>query len=240
MQHPPLPANGSAFFFDFDGTLADLASRPDAVEVAPAVPRGLARLALAHGGAVAIVSGRPVAEIDAFFSPVQWPVAGVHGTERRGLDGRVQRIALPALGPAVEQVQAFVAEHPGLLLEQKPGAFALHYRGAPELEAACLAVMRAAQARVEGMALLCGKCVVELKSRQASKGQAVRSFMAEAPFHARRPWFFGDDVTDEAAFETVLALGGVAVKVGEGETLAPFRLPDPAALHQWLEKAAPP
>lgn len=239
MQIPPLPTPGSAFFFDFDGTLAELAPRPDAVVVAPTVPRGLARLARAHAGAVAIVTGRPVAEIDAFFSPVRWPVAGVHGTERRAADGRLFRIPLPPLGPAIDRVRAFVAPHPGLLLEEKPGALALHYRGAPELEDACLAVMREAQASVDGMALLCGKRVVELKSRRASKGQAVRSFMDEQPFRARRPWFFGDDVTDEAAFETVLSLGGMAVKVGEGETLAPYRLPDPAALHRWLEKAAP-
>jgi trehalose 6-phosphate phosphatase len=239
MPSPPLPPHGSAFFFDFDGTLAELASRPDAVVVEPSVPCSLARLARMQGGAVAIVSGRPVAEIDAFLRPLRLPVAGVHGTERRGPDGLLRRIALPSLGPASEWVQAFAAKHPALLLEHKPGALALHYRGAPELEDACVTLMRQAQTLVEGMALLCGKCVVELKSRRASKGQAVRSFMDERPFRSRQPWVFGDDVTDEAAFETALAFGGVAVKVGEGESLAPFRLPDPAALRQWLEKAAP-
>ena len=239
MKPPSLPPQGSAFFFDFDGTLADLAPRPDAVIVEPPVLRCLARLASTHGGAVAIVSGRPVAEIDAFLDPLRLPVAGVHGTERRGPDGFLRRIALPGMGPAVEWVQAFAARHPALLLEIKPGALALHYRGAPDLEDACVAVMNEAQAMVEGMGLLCGKRVVELKPRRASKGQAVRSFMDERPFRSRQPWVFGDDVTDEAAFETVLALGGVAVKVGQGESLAPFRLSDPAALRQWLEKAAP-
>lgn len=239
MQKPPLPPRGCAFFFDFDGTLADLAPRPDAVIVGPDVLRFLADLAHAHGGAVAIVSGRPVVEIDAFLSPLRLPVAGVHGAERRGPDGFLRRVAMPSLGPARDWVQAFAARHPALLLEIKPGALALHYRGAPELEEACVAVMNEAQALVEGMGLLCGKRVVELKPRRASKGQAVRSFMNERPFRSRQPWVFGDDVTDEAAFETVLALGGVAVKVGEGESLAPYRLPDPAALCAWLEDAIP-
>lgn len=248
MLSPPLPARGCALFFDFDGTLVDIAPRPDAVCVAPAVLRFLPQLQAAHGGALAIVSGRPVSEIDAFLHPMQLPVAGVHGVERRGADGVLQRMALPDLGPAKERVHAFVALHPGLQLELKPGAMALHYRGAPELEDACVDVMTQAQALVNGpgesgkagLGLMCGKRVVELKPRRASKGAAVMAFMAEAPFSASSltgpPWVFGDDVTDEAAFETVLALGGVAVKIGEGESLAPFRLPDPAALHDWIEQ----
>jgi trehalose 6-phosphate phosphatase len=239
MRHPPLPPRGCAFFFDFDGTLADIAPRPDAVKVEPVVPRCLALLAQLEEGALAIVSGRPVDEIDAYLSPLRLPVAGVHGAERRGLDGKLRRMTLPPLGPAQEHVQAFVARHPGLQLELKPGAMALHYRGAPELEDACVAVMTEAQALVDDLGMICGKRVVELKPRQASKGAAVRSFMEEPPFRARQPWVFGDDVTDEAAFEAVLALGGVAVKIGAGESLAPYRLPDPAALHRWMQSATP-
>jgi len=239
MPIPPLPSVGCAFFFDFDGTLAELAPRPDAVVVDVAVRAGLARLSRAQGGAVAIVSGRPVAEIDALLSPLRMPVAGVHGTERRGADGVLHRLATPGLAPAWGGVQALAARHAGLLLELKPGAMALHFRGAPELEDACMAAMIDAQARVDDMVLLCGKCVIELKPRRASKGQAVADFMAEMPFISRLPWVFGDDVTDEAAFEVVLALGGVAVKVGPGDSLAPHRLPDPAALRRWLEEAAP-
>jgi len=189
---------------------------------------------------VAIVSGRPVNQIDAMLSPLQLPVAGVHGAERRSANGAWHHIALPGIGAAQAWVQAFAARHPALVLEVKPGALALHYRAAPELEDACLAVMGEAQALVQGMGLLCGKRVVELKPRQASKGQAVRSFMNEPPFQDRQPWVFGDDLTDEAAFDTVLALGGVAGKVCEGDSLAPHRLPDPAALRHWLEEAAPP
>ena len=237
MQEPPLPDLGCALFFDFDGTLTDIAEHPDAVKVAPGVTECLASLAQALGGAVAVVSGRPVAEIDGWLHPLRLPVAGVHGAERRGPDGFLRRIATPDLGPARELVEVLVRRHPALLLEVKPGALALHYRQAEALEDACVATMTEAQRRVEGMAVMCGKKLVELKPRRASKGQAVRAFLDERPFRLRRPWVFGDDVTDEVAFETVLGLGGVAVKVGAGETLAPYRLADPAALHAWLDSA---
>lgn len=237
MQTPPLPPRGSAFFFDFDGTLADLAPRPDAVVVAPAVPSALERLAALHAGAVAILSGRPVAEIDHFLAPLHLAAAGVHGAERRSGDGTLRRLPLPSLQALHAPLRDFVNAHPGLQLELKPGALALHYRGAPALEDECLAVMARVQGLVDGLALLRGKCVVELKPRGASKGQALRRFLDERPFRHRQPWVFGDDVTDESAFEVALALGGVAVKVGAGETLAPYRLESPSHLHQWLEEA---
>lgn len=237
MQSPPLPHCGSALFLDFDGTLTDIAAQPDAVQVAPGVVQRLTLLARALGGAVAVVSGRPVAEIDHWLRPLRLPVAGVHGAERRGPDGFLRRIAMPELGPARAVAEALVRRHPALRLEMKPGALALHYRQAEALEDVCIEAMTEAMKRVDGLALMCGKKVVELKPKRASKGQAIRSFLDERPFRSRRPWVFGDDVTDEVAFETVLGLGGVAVKIGEGESLAPYRLADPAALQGWLQQA---
>ncbi len=237
MQLPPLPDCGGALFLDFDGTLTDIAEHPDAVQVAPDVVPRLTRMAQALGGALAVVSGRPVAEIDHWLQPLRLPVAGVHGAERRGPDGLLRRIATPDLTPAREVAEALVRQHPALRLEVKPGALALHYRQADDLEAACVAAMTEAMRRVDGLALMCGKKVVELKPRRASKGHAVRAFLDEQPFRSRRPIYVGDDVTDEVAFETVLSLGGLAVKVGEGETLAPYRLADPAALQLWLQQA---
>jgi trehalose 6-phosphate phosphatase len=237
MQEPPLPDRGSALFFDFDGTLTNLADHPDAVQVDAVATERLGALARALGGAVAVVSGRPVSEIDHWLQPLRLPVAGVHGAERRGPDGFLRRIATPDLAPARALIEGLARRHPGLLLEIKPGALALHYRRAEGLEDECLAIMTEAQKRVEGLALMCGKKVFELKPRRASKGHAVRAFLDERPFRSRRPWVFGDDVTDEAAFETVLGLGGVAVKVGPGETLAPYRLSDPAMLHEWMQVA---
>ena len=239
MLEPDLPDRACALFFDFDGTLVDLAAQPDAVRVEPAVKHSLAALSLAVGGAVAIVSGRPLSEIDHHLQPLTLCAAGVHGAERRGADGTVTRLASPAgLDEAAAVVEALRLRHPALLLERKPGAIALHYRQAPERESLCLATMSAALARVDGMALLHGKMVIEMKPRMAGKGLAVHAFMHEAPFQSRRPWFFGDDITDEAAFDAVTTLGGVAVKVGEGETRALHRLADPAAMRQWLTRLA--
>jgi trehalose 6-phosphate phosphatase len=238
MLTPPWPDRGCAMFFDFDGTLAELAPTPDAVVMQPQVRQWLSQMQAALGGAVAVVSGRPVAEIDHHLQPLKLCVAGVHGAERRGADGHIRRMAVGQLTEAAAVVQSICQQHPALTLELKPGALALHYRQAPELEDLCLATMNDALTRAEGMTLMRGKMVVEMKPRRAGKGTAVRAFVEERPFRQRRPWFFGDDVTDESAFEAVQALGGVAVKIGEGETLAAHRLPDPAALHQWMDQAS--
>ncbi len=237
MRTPPWPDAGAALFFDFDGTLAPIAPSPETVQLDAGVPTRLRLLTERLGGAVAVVSGRPVAEIDHFLAPLLLPVAGVHGAERRGLDGFLRRVAAPSLDAAQTAVEPLLRADPRLRLERKPGAMALHYRAAPEREDDCIAAMTEAAQRVTGMALLCGKMVVELKPRRAGKGLALKGFLDERPFRLRRPWMFGDDVTDESAFEVVLALGGVAVKVGEGETLAPYRLANPAELLAWMDAA---
>ena len=237
MLIPPLPDRGCAVFFDFDGTLASLADHPQAVQVPEGLLRHLGSLTEWLGGAVAIVSGRPIADIDRFLDPLRLPVAGVHGAERRSADGHTRRLPVPDLREAARLIEALCARDPRLLMEAKPGAIALHYRQADELEDRCLATMAEAVTRVDGMALLRGKKVVELKPRRATKGAAVRAFLDERPFRLRRPWFFGDDVTDEGAFEAVQALGGTAVKIGEGETLAAHRLASPEALWTWLARA---
>lgn len=234
MNPPPLARRDDALFVDLDGTLVDLAPTPDAVTVHPDLPVLLARLRSLLDGAVAVVSGRPVAQIDHLLRPLSPCAAGVHGVERRGADGHLQRIAVDGLQQASALVRAVVDAHPGLQLETKPGAIALHYRQASAMQQLCLDTMARALALTDGMVLMHGKMVVEMKPQTASKGQAVRSFMNEAPFRGRRPWFFGDDVTDESGFEAVLALGGVAVKIGTGATLAGHRMADPAAVRQWL------
>jgi trehalose 6-phosphate phosphatase len=237
MLEPPLPDRGCAIFLDFDGTLAPLAPQPAAVRLAGGVAARLSRLSAALGGAVAVVSGRPVAEIDRLLQPLRLPIAGVHGVERRGADGRWHRLAVAGFDAALAPLRSLCERYPALLLEIKPGAVALHYRQAPALEDLCLATMAEAAKQVDGMGLLRGKMVVELKPRRAGKGLALRAFLDERPFLRRRPWFFGDDVTDEAGFEVVQALSGVAVKVGPGDTLAAHRLADPQALHDWLARA---
>ncbi len=238
MKPPPLAAEDGALFVDFDGTLVDLALTPVAVTVQAEVPNLLQRLRVLLNGAVAVVSGRPVAQIDHLLQPLKLCAAGVHGVERRGADGVTQRLPTIDLRPAAALVRSLVEAHPGLRLEEKEGALALHYRLARELEPLCLHTMNQALALTRDMALMHGKMVIEMKPQAASKGAAVRAFMHEAPFQRRRPWFFGDDVTDESGFEAVLSMGGVAVKVGAGPTLADHHLPDPAAVHRWLASTA--
>ncbi|WKB51248.1 trehalose-phosphatase [Eleftheria terrae] len=229
----------SALFLDFDGTLAELAPRPDAVRVPPELIDTLRALHQALQGAIAIVSGRPVAQLDALLAPLHLASAGVHGVERRSADGYLQRLPAPdGLILVQQRADALAAELPGLLVEHKPGALALHYRQRPQARERCVEVMEAAVREAGGLTLLHGKMVLEAKPEMATKGHAIAAFLREPPFLGRRPLFAGDDVTDEAGFAAVQAAGGDTLKIGEGETAAVHRLADPAALRSWLARCA--
>lgn len=233
-----LSAPGTAVFLDFDGTLVDLAPTPDGVRVAPGVIEALALLAERHGGALALISGRPVAQIDAMLAPLVLPVAGVHGVERRGADGQLHVAATPDVAPVLARAQALASVHPGLLVERKRGAVALHYRLAPELESLCLQEMTAAVQACPGVLLLHGKMVLEAKPAATDKGGAIAAFLQESPFAGRRPVFAGDDTTDEAGFAFVQQAGGQGVKVGSGPSAATLRLASPGALRAALLAAS--
>ena len=228
----------TAVFLDFDGTLVDLAATPDGVRLEPGVVEALALLAERHGGALAIISGRPVAQIDAMLAPLLLPVAGVHGVERRGADGRLHVAATPDVAAVLARARALAQRHPGLLVEQKRGAVALHYRLAPELEQLCLQEMTAAVQACPGVLLLHGKMVLEAKPAATDKGGAIAAFMAELPFSGRQPVFAGDDTTDEAGFAYVQQAGGQGVKVGSGPSAAALRLASPGALRTALLAAS--
>src|SRR5688572_16515775 len=217
----------SALFLDFDGTLVDIAPAPDRVVVEPGLVDALGSLAHCMGGALGIVSGRPIAEVDRWLHPLVLPVAGIHGAERRRADGSLERIALAGLGEVAAAAERVAAQHPGLRVERKGVAVALHYRLAPEQEAQCLAAMADAVSRDPSLHLMRGKMVVEVLPNGVSKGHAIDAFLAEPPFAGRRPVFLGDDVTDEHGFAAVQRLGGQAVKVGPGETVAALRLGAP-------------
>ena len=226
-----------ALFLDFDGTLVDIAPEPGAVVVPCNLVPTLTSLQQYLGGAVAVVSGRPIREIDQYLEPLRLPVAGVHGAERRGADGDVDHAAAYPL-EAVEQAASELArQHPQLLIEHKGTSLALHYRQAPHLEQLCLDVMQQAVSQSPGLALLRGKMVAEAKPIGASKGSAIEAFLREPPFAGRTPVFVGDDITDEVGFSTVQRLGGLGVKVGEGPTVAWQRLPHPGALRLEFERA---
>jgi trehalose 6-phosphate phosphatase len=216
-----------SLFLDFDGVIAELAATPDAVTVAPDMLARLQSLRSALAGAVAVVSGRDIATLDAFLAPVRLAVAGDHGNARRRADGRLLVLNKPAEAAATvvfSEISTEFANDPRIIVERKPSAVAVHFRLAPDREAACiLAVGTAIQAFPE-LTLISGKMVVEARAEGANKGEALRGFMGEAPFAGRTPIFIGDDVTDEDGFAAAQAIGGAGIKVGEGDTVARFRI----------------
>ena len=226
-----------ALFLDFDGTMVDIAPQPHAVHVPQPLFGILQDLQRYLVGAVAVISGRPIKQLDDFLQPLVLPTAGVHGAERRGADGRLHLLNTHPLDHVEEAARKLAAQHDRLLVENKRGSLALHYRLAPELEELCLRTMQQAVAESPGITLLRGKMVAEAKPGGASKGRAIEEFLAEAPFAGRMPVFIGDDVTDEPGFSTVQRLGGVGIKVGEGATVAERRLVDPTALRRELKAA---
>lgn len=224
-----------AFFLDVDGTLLDLAPHPDAVTVPEGLVETLAALAAATDGALALVSGRTLARLDALFAPIRLPIAGSHGAELRPHAELPPERAAP-LGPALgARLAAVAAAHGGLFTEDKGAAFAVHYRDRPQVREALAADLAAAVADTQDdLALLPGHFVFEVKRRGHDKGTAIRAFMARAPFAGRTPLFIGDDVTDEAGFAAVTAAGGLAIAVGAPRRGAALTLDGPATVRSFL------
>jgi len=237
---PPLPLiePHTALFLDFDGTLADLAPRPELVRVEPELVGTLRALHTCLDGALAIVSGRPVDELDYFLQPLRLPAAGVHGAEFRHGAESIVRPPAPGIGPLLPQLEALVRKHPGLQLERKSVAVAIHYRQVPELEPLVRAAVADVLRDAIGLDALPGKMVIEIKPSGVDKGGAIAAFMRAAPFAGRMPLFAGDDVTDEAGFTVVRELGGVGVLVGQRATAASISVSGPAALRSWLHRSA--
>lgn len=225
----------TALFLDFDGTLVDIAPQPDLVQVAPGVTDLLAGLHEALGGALAIVSGRKLSDLDHFLAPKLLPVSAEHGAQFRLGDGSLSQAASPNLHEVSRVALALAAQHAGLKVEIKNTAVSLHYRQAPELESLCLEALAEAVKRSPGLELMQGKCVFDIKAYGVSKGSAIAAMMGQPPFAGRLPLFAGDDTTDEAGFASVQGLGGEAVKVGEGHSLAEHRCASPSELRQWLK-----
>lgn len=220
---PPPPRDlleEASLFLDFDGTLVEIAARPDAVLVEERL-RDLLR-ALGHRlkGRLAIVSGRAAANIHLLFGDIALLVGGSHGAELHWPDGRAVTPAVPVYSEKVrESVLALQARHPGVLIEEKPFGMALHYRMAPEAEAASKEL--AARLAVDtGLSVQTGKMVVELKSSGADKGTALAAFLAQPPMAGGRPIFIGDDDTDESGFRAARARGGAGILVGPARSTA--------------------
>ena len=234
---PPFARNW-AFFLDLDGTLLEIAETPDAVGIGPEEKILMERLVAGAGGAVAVISGRALARIDQIMAPLVLPAAGQHGAERRDAKGVRHRHRFPAnvLRPVAVGIRSFAAQHQGLVFEDKGASVALHYRKAPQLARAAQAAVRDAAGPLgEQVEVQDGKMVVELKPAGCDKGKAIAQFMQEAPFAGRQPVFIGDDATDEYGFRVVNAMGGHSVKVGEGASVARWRLENPASTRAWLQ-----
>ena len=235
---PPPLAEGCAIFLDIDGTLLELAPAPDAVHVDPALATLLPRVRRKLGGALALITGRSISDVDRLFAGFRMPVAGQHGCERRDTLGKLHLHA-----HATQTFQKlrtlftdFARTHAGLLLEDKGSTLALHYRKAPQLAAKVYKTMSesVAASGTTMYRLQPGKELLELRPGDRDKGTAIRDFMAERPFKGRCPVFIGDDHGDEHGFKVVDALGGWSIKVGPGTTLARYRLPDVTAVRAWL------
>lgn len=223
-----------ALFLDFDGTLADIAAKPDKVQVPVGLPPTLRALHQLLGGALAIVTGRKQSDVDGFLAPLLLPMASEHGAQYRFADARQAAIEAPDLGRVLAAATSLQAQHPELIVETKRASVALHFRQAPHLEPLCRETLEHALHGADGLELMQGKCVLEVKTAGVHKGQAIAAFMQTPPFAGRTPVFVGDDVTDEAGFAAVLALGGWAIKVGTGPSQASYRCTTPAALRGWL------
>ncbi|MBD8566758.1 trehalose-phosphatase [Oxalobacteraceae sp. CFBP 8763] len=233
-----LAAPDCALFLDFDGTLVDIAPLPDQVIVTDMLHAALPLLQTRLQGRLALVSGRPINELDKLLAPLTFPAAGVHGMERRGVDGVVRCLTAPDFDLVRQTAQGLAARHPDLWVEEKHGALALHFRQAPELQALCTDAMRVAVDASPGLLLMEGKMIVEVKSNAVSKGTAIRDFLADAPFAGYRPLFIGDDTTDEAGFAQVQSIGGIGLKVGPGPTVAQCRIASAEQLRIVLSQAA--
>ena len=237
---PPAACIEWAYFLDVDGTLLDIADTPNAVCVDTALLSLIARLYRESGGAMALVSGRAISDLEKLLGTLRLPLAGQHGLERRDAAGRLwMHAAPPAAKCAIKEALAPVLQrHPGLLLEDKGLTLALHYRLAPHLASYAHRLMgRLAEDAGAGLEVQLGKRVAEVKPSGIDKGTAVAEYLLESPFKGRRPVFIGDDLNDEHGFAEVNKLDGISIKVGKGRSCARYRLPDVAAVRRWLGTA---
>jgi trehalose 6-phosphate phosphatase len=240
---PPLAANlrRCAILLDIDGTILDIAPSPQQVWVPTGLRRTLSRLLELTGGAVALVSGRSINDVDLIFSPLQLPAIGVHGAELRlSGDAELQTRVSP-LSKALKRKLAMVAElGAGILVEDKGYSLALHYRLAPEKGPAVLAAITkvCAGTAEEAVEILPGKLVVEVKPVGINKGDAVCALMQYPPFAGRLPIFIGDDTTDVPVFGIIPRFGGRAYSVGGIVADVDGHFATPEAVRAWLSQIA--
>jgi len=230
-----------AILLDIDGTILDLAPSPQQVWVPPGLRRTLARLDRLTGGAVALVSGRSLNDIDLIFSPLQLAAIGGHGAEIRSAAGAEPRRRAEPLDDTLKRKLAGVTElGPGILAEDKGYSLALHYRLAPDRAEAVRAAVDAicAQAPANSVEILPGKLVLEIKPAGINKAVAVQDLMTRAPFAGRNPIFIGDDTTDEPVFGILAQFGGLGFSVGRIVAAVNGHFDKPDTVRSWLARIA--
>lgn len=231
--------HNSAFLLDIDGTLLEIAPSPDEVRVPDELRSTLACLLEKTGGALALVSGRAMADIDRLFAPLRLSAVGGHGAEiRLAVGGETPEHRAVSLDDGLRRRLTALASDPGVTVEDKGYSIALHYRRAPERQQAVHAAVAAIAAELPPgtVEMLAGKSVIEVKKTGFNKGTAIREIMRHPPFAGRRPIFVGDDVTDESGFAVILELGGVALSVGRTYPGLAGRFETPAEVRLWLAR----
>jgi trehalose 6-phosphate phosphatase len=230
----------SAILLDIDGTLLDLAPTPREVWVPPSLSKTLGRLLIRTSGALALVSGRSLNDIDLIFAPEQFPAVGGHGAEMRiSTDSEAVATHAPPMDKELKRRLAAIAKlSPGILLEDKGYSLALHYRLAPHAEKAIYAAVSLIRADLPNapIEVLPGKCVCEIKHSGFNKATGVLELMTREPFKGRRPIFIGDDVTDEAVFGIMPDLGGLAFSVGRRAKGVADHFDEPRDVREWLAR----
>lgn len=242
LPHPPLPDGEDrdwAWFLDVDGTLLEIEKHPDLVSADRELLQLLDRLGDRYDGAVALISGRSLAQLERIFGPLSIAAAASHGLELRPRADEVTLLAAAVPAAVLEAIAEFTERHPGLVMERKSFSVGVHYRARPELAGKVTERLQDIVAGLDhGFRLQHGKMMVELLPAAAGKGRAIRAFMQRHPFRGRRPVFVGDDVTDEHGFAAVNELGGLSVRVGDlPATSAQWRLGNVSELRAWLLKA---
>jgi trehalose 6-phosphate phosphatase len=224
-----------ALFLDFDGTLVEIADHPEQIDIPAGLPAMLAALGERLEGRLAIVSGRSLAALDRFLGPLPVAMAGSHGGEFRPAgSGKVQPLSEPIPSGIVSAMSAFAHDNGGLLVEPKPFSIAVHYRDREDIRPALLETARML-AEPGGLGIKHGKMVVELVMPGSDKGSALSQFMTLAPFAGTRPYFAGDDVTDEDAFRAARRFDGGGILVGAmRDTEALWRIDGVPALRDWF------
>jgi trehalose 6-phosphate phosphatase len=229
-----------AILLDIDGTLLDLAPTPREVWVPPDLSETLSRLRDKTSGALALVSGRSLNDIDLIFAPEQFPAVGGHGAEMRiSIDSEAVASHAPPMDKELKRRLAAIAKlSPGILLEDKGYSLALHYRLAPHAEKAIYEAVSLIRAELPNapIEVLPGKCVCEIKQSGFDKATGVRELMTHEPFRGRRPLFIGDDVTDESVFVIMPDLAGLAFSVGRRAEGVAGHFDEPRDVRAWLAR----